>query len=72
MRKLLTVVIAAMFAVVATGSFAASHAGAAKDDKGMAKEAKKDDKGMAKDAKKDDKAAAKKDDKAAAKKEEKK
>lgn len=76
MRKLLAVVIAAMFAAVATGSFAASHAGAAKDDKGMAKkeEMKKDDKGMAKKEAKATKAAKKdemkKDDKAAAKKEE--
>ena len=83
MRKLLAIAVAALFAAVTTGSFAASHMGAAKDDKGMAKkeEMKKDAKGMKDEkgmAKKDEKKAAKaakaaaKDDKGMAKKEEKK
>ena len=44
MKKLLSIVIAARFAAVSLSSFAASHAGAAKDDKKMEKkeELKKD------------------------------
>lgn len=64
MSKLLSVLIAAAFATVSVGSFAASHGGAAKDDKKMEKkeEVKKDEKKP--EAKKDDKKAdAKKDDK---------
>jgi len=64
MSKLLTVLIAAAFATVSVGSIAASHGGAAKDDKKMEKkeEMKKDEKKT--EAKKDDKkAAAKKDEK---------
>jgi len=60
MKKLLSIVIAAMFAVVSVSAFAASHAGAqAKDDKKMEKKAdmKKDDKKM------DDKKMEKKEDK---------
>ena len=74
MSKLLSVLIAAAFATVSVGSFAASHGGAAKDDKKMEEkkpEAKKDEKKA--EAKKDDKKPeAKKDDKkpAEAKKEE--
>ena len=37
MQKLLSIVIAAMFAAVSVSAFAASHAGAAKDDKKMEK-----------------------------------
>jgi Ni/Co efflux regulator RcnB len=64
MSKLLSVLIAAAFATVSVGSIAASHGGAAKDDKKMEKkeEMKKDDKKP--EAKKDDKKPeAKKDDK---------
>ncbi len=55
MQKLLSIVIAAMFASVSFTAVAASHAGAAKDDKKMEKKAdvKKDDKKA--DVKKDDK-----------------
>jgi hypothetical protein len=55
MQKLLSIVIAAMFASVSFTAVAASHAGAAKDDKKMEKKAdvKKDDKKA--EAKKDDK-----------------
>jgi hypothetical protein len=59
MKKLLSIVIAAMFAAVSFSTFAASHAGASKDDKKMEKksEMKKEDKKMEKkgDMKKDDK-----------------
>jgi hypothetical protein len=64
MSKLLSVLIAAAFATVSVGSFAASHGGAAKDDKKMEKkeEMKKDEKKP--EAKKDEKKPeAKKDDK---------
>ena len=46
MQKLLSIVIAAMFASVSFTAIAASHAGAQKDDKKMEKkaDAKKDDK----------------------------
>ena len=46
MQKLLSIVIAAMFASVSFTAIAASQAGAAKDDKKMEKkaDAKKDDK----------------------------
>jgi len=37
MQKLLSIVIAAMFAAVSVSAFAASHAGASKDDKKMEK-----------------------------------
>ena len=37
MQKLLSIVIAAMFAAVSVSAFAASHAGAAKDEKKMEK-----------------------------------
>ena len=59
MQKLLSIVIAAMFATVSFTAVAASHAGAQKDDKKMEK---KDDKKMEKkgDMKKDDKKADKK------------
>jgi Ni/Co efflux regulator RcnB len=69
MSKLLSVLIAAAFATVSVGSFAASHGGAAKDDKKMEEkkpDAKKDEKKDEKkpEAKKDDKKPeAKKDDK---------
>ena len=55
MQKLLSIVIAAMFASVSFTAVAASHAGAQKDDKKMEKKAdvKKDDKKA--DVKKDDK-----------------
>ena len=47
MSKLLSILIAAAFATVSVGSFAASHGGAAKDAKPMEKkEEKKDMKGM--------------------------
>jgi hypothetical protein len=50
MQKLLSIVIAAMFAAVSVSAFAASHAGASKDDKKMEKKGdmKKDDKKMEK------------------------
>ena len=58
MNKLLSIVIAAMFAAVSVSAFAASHAGAQKDDKKMEKKGdmKKDDKKMEKkgDMKKDE------------------
>ncbi len=64
MTKILSVVVAALFATVSVNVMAASHAGAQKDDKKMEKKGdmKKDDKKMEKkgDMKKDDK---KKDDK---------
>ena len=70
MHKLLSIVIAALFAAVSVSAFAASHAGAqGKDDKKMEKkaDAKKEDKKA--DAKKDDKKAEpKKDEKKADKK----
>ncbi len=48
MHKLLSIVIAAMFATVSVSAFAASHAGAAKDDKKMEKkEAAMEKKGAA-------------------------
>ena len=55
MQKLLSIVIAAMFASVSFTAVAASHAGAAKDDKKMEKkaDAKKDEKKA--DAKKEEK-----------------
>ncbi len=55
MSKILSVVIAAMFAAVSFNAMAASHAGAQKDDKKMEKKGdmKKDDKKG--DMKKDDK-----------------
>ncbi len=54
MTKVLSVIIAAMFAAVSFNAMAASHAGAQKDDKKMEKKGamKKDDKKM---DKKDDK-----------------
>ena len=58
MHKLLSIVIAALFAAVSVSSFAASHAGAqGKDDKKMEKkaDAKKGEKKA--DSKKDDKKA---------------
>lgn len=64
MSKLLSLLIAAAFATVSVGSFAASHGGAMKDDKKMEEkkdekkgEMKKDDKKMEKkdEMKKDDK-----------------
>ena len=58
MSKLLSVLIAAVFATVSVGSFAASHGGAMKDDKKMEKkEEMKDEKKMEKkeEMKKDDK-----------------
>jgi Ni/Co efflux regulator RcnB len=60
MSKLLSVLIAAAFATVSVGSFAAAHGGAAKDDKKMEEkkpEAKKDEKKDEKkpEAKKDQK-----------------
>ncbi len=50
MQKLLSIVIAAMFASVSFTAVAASHAGAQKDDKKMEKKGdmKKDDKKMEK------------------------
>ena len=50
MSKLLSILIAAAFATVSVGSFAASHGGAAKDAKPMEKkeEMKKDEKKMEK------------------------
>ena len=42
MQKLLSIVIAAMFAAVSVSAFAASHAGAQKDDKKMDKMEKKE------------------------------
>ena len=70
MHKLLSIVIAALFAAVSVSAFAASHAGAqAKDDKKMEKkaDAKKDEKKA--DMKKDEKKAdMKKDEKKADKK----
>ena len=65
MTKLLSMIVAAMFAVVSVNAFAASHA-AAKGDK-MEKKADKKDKGMEKKGDKMDKKAGKAD-----KKEEKK
>ena len=65
MTKLLSMIVAAMFAVVSVNAFAASHA-AAKGDK-MEKKDEKKDKGMEKKADKMDKKADK-----AEKKEEKK
>ncbi len=44
MQKLLSLIIAAMFAAVSVSAFAASHAGAQKDDKKMEKMEKKHDK----------------------------
>ena len=44
MHKLLSIVIAAMFAAVSVSAFAASHAGAPKDDKKMDKVDKVDKK----------------------------
>ena len=50
MSKLLSILIAAAFATVSVGSFAASHGGATKDAKPMEKkeEMKKDEKKMEK------------------------
>ena len=66
MSKLLSVLIAAAFAFVSAGSFAASDGGAMKDDKKMEKKEEK------KDEKKAEKKEEKKDEKKADKKEEKK
>ncbi len=64
MTKLLSMIVAAMFAAVSVSAIAASHAGAPdkkgdkmekKDDKKMDKMEKKDDKKMDKMEKKDDK-----------------
>ncbi len=54
MKKLLAFTIAAMFAAVSTGSFAAAHAGAQPMKDGKKDEAKKDDK-KKDEMKKDDK-----------------
>ena len=59
MSKLLSLLIAAAFATVSVGSFAASHGGAMKDDKKM--EEKKDE--MKKDEKKAEKKEEKKEEK---------
>jgi len=70
MRKLISILVAAVFAVSSGVALAASHAGAQPmEKKAESKDAKKGDK---KAAKKSDKKAAKKDDKKAAKKDEKK
>ena len=71
MRKLISILVAAVFAVSSGVALAASHAGAQPMEKKeeMKKDAKKGDK---KAAKKGDKKAAKKDEKKAAKKDEKK
>ena len=68
MSKLLSLLIAAAFATVSVGSFAASHGGAMKDDKKMEEkkdEMKKDEKKMEKkdEMKKDEKKAEKKEEK---------
>ena len=62
MTKLLSMIVAAMFAAVSVSAIAASHAGAP-DKKGDPKMEKKDDKKMDKMEKKDDKKMDKKDDK---------
>ena len=60
MKKLLALTIAAMFAAVSAGSFAASHSGAAPMKDGKKDEMKKDDHKKKDEMKKDD---MKKDDK---------
>jgi Ni/Co efflux regulator RcnB len=65
MSKLLSILVAALFATVSAGSFAASHGGAMKDDKKMEKkEEKKDAKAEKKEEKKDAKAEKKEEKKA--------
>lgn len=58
MSKLLSMLIAAMFATVSMSALAASHTGGMKDDKAMME--KKDEKAEMKDEKKTEKKAAKK------------